>query len=195
HADLGARGVLCRAGRRSRRGHPLGHVGGDGRAASRARRGRLGADQHRPPGRRRARGRRARLDPGPVLPGPPRPRLVRPARGGAPTAARRPGRPRSARAERAILDAALDLFAESGMAGVCMEAVAARAGVGKATIYRRWPGKEDLLLDALSLLKSPLPEPRGGSVREDLVAMLRVMCQDAADPTRMRRYALLLGEG
>ena len=118
-----------------------------------------------------------------------------PARAGEPAAARRPGRPRSARAERAILDAALDLFAESGMAGVCMEAVAARAGVGKATIYRRWPGKEDLLLDALSLLKSPLPEPRGGSVREDLVAMLRVMCQDAADPTRMRRYALLLGEG
>src|SRR4029077_7904065 len=76
-----------------------------------------------------------------------------------------------------------------------MEAVAARAGVGKATIYRRWAGKEDLLLDALSLLKSPLPEPRGLSVREDLVAMLRVMCQDAGDPTRMRRYALLLGEG
>ena len=118
-----------------------------------------------------------------------------PARAGEPAAARRPGRPRSARAERAILDAALDLFAESGVAGVCMEAVAARAGVGKATIYRRWPGKEDLLLDALSLLKSPLPEPRGGSVREDLVAMLRVMCQDAADPIRMRRYALLLGEG
>jgi AcrR family transcriptional regulator len=67
--------------------------------------------------------------------------------------------------------------------------------VGKATIYRRWPGKEDLLLDALSLLKSPLPEPRGASVREDLVAMLRVICQDAADRTRMRRYALLLGEG
>src|SRR5437764_14575195 len=108
---------------------------------------------------------------------------------------RRPGRPRSEQAEQAIIEATLDLFAEQGFEGVCMEAVAARAGVGKATIYRRWPGKEDLLLDALSLLKSPLPEPRGGSVREDLVAMLRVMCQDAADPTRMRRYALLLGEG
>lgn len=110
-------------------------------------------------------------------------------------AARRPGRPRSERAERAILDAALELFAESGVAGVCIEAVAARAGVGKATIYRRWAGKEDLLLDALTLLKSPLPEPGSESVREDLVAMLRVMCQDAADPKRMRRYTLLLGEG
>ena len=120
---------------------------------------------------------------------------VLPAGDGEAAVARKPGRPRSERAERAILDAALELFGESGVAGVCMEAVAARAGVGKATIYRRWPGKEDLLLDALSLLKSPLPEPAGESVREDLVAMLRVMCQDATDPTRMRRYALLLGEG
>jgi AcrR family transcriptional regulator len=108
---------------------------------------------------------------------------------------RKPGRPRSERAERAILDAALDLFAESGAGGVCIEAVAARAGVGKATIYRRWPGKEDLLLDALTTIKSPLPEPRGESVREDLVAMLRVMFADAADPRWISRYSLLLGEG
>ena len=110
-------------------------------------------------------------------------------------AARRPGRPRSERADRAILDAALDLFAESGAGGVCIEAVAARAGVGKATIYRRWPGKEDLLLDALTTIKSPLPEPRGASVREDLLAMVRVMCTDAADPRWLSRYSLLLGEG
>ena len=109
--------------------------------------------------------------------------------------ARRPGRPRSERAGRAILDAALELFTEAGTAGVCMEAVAARAGVGKATIYRRWPGKEDLLLDALTSLKSPLPEPRGESVRGDLVAMLRVMFRDASDPTWVARYTLLLGEG
>ena len=53
---------------------------------------------------------------------------------------RRPGRPRSERAEQAIIDAALSLFAESGPEGLCIERVAARAGVGKATIYRRWPG-------------------------------------------------------
>ena len=136
----------------------------------------------------RAAGRRGRI-------GAMRQAEVLPALAGEPAIARRPGRPRSERAERAILEAALELFGESGVAGVGIEAVAARAGVGKATIYRRWPGKEDLLLDALSLLKSPLPEPHGQSVHEDLVAMLRVMCQDAADPTRMRRYALLLGEG
>ena len=116
-------------------------------------------------------------------------------RDGDPYPGRRPGRPRSERAEHAILDAALELFAESGVAGVCIEAVAARAGVGKATIYRRWPGKEELLLDALGTLKSPFPEPRGESVREDLTAMLRVMVADVSDPVRARRYALLLGEG
>jgi AcrR family transcriptional regulator len=108
---------------------------------------------------------------------------------------RRPGRPRSEQAERAIIDAALSLFAEYGPDGVCMEQVAARAGVGKATIYRRWAGKEDLLLDALAALKSPLPEPQGRSVRDDLVAVLDAMCRDAADPRRARQFALLQGEG
>jgi AcrR family transcriptional regulator len=108
---------------------------------------------------------------------------------------RRPGRPRSEQAEQAIIEATLDLFAEQGFEGVCVEAVAARAGVGKATIYRRWPNKEELLLAALSSLKSPYPEPKGESVRDDLVAMLSVMCADMADPRKARRYALLLGEG
>src|SRR5919108_1514505 len=109
--------------------------------------------------------------------------------------ARRPGRPRSEQAEQAIIEATLDLFAEEGFEGVCVEAVAARAGVGKATIYRRWPNKEELLLAALGSMKSPYPEPTGVSVRDDLVAMLSVMCADMADPRKARRYALLLGEG
>ena len=108
---------------------------------------------------------------------------------------RRPGRPRSEQADRAILDAALSLFAESGPEGLCIEKVAARAGVGKATIYRRWPGKEDLLLDALAALKAPLPAPKGKSVRSDLVALLDAMCAESADPRRARQFALLQGEG
>src|ERR1700761_4778455 len=107
---------------------------------------------------------------------------------------RRPGRPRSAQAEQAIIEATLDLFAEEGFEGVCVEAVAARAGVGKATIYRRWPNKEELLLAAFGSLKSPFPEPKGDSVRDDLLAMVEVMCADKADPRKARRYALLLGE-
>jgi AcrR family transcriptional regulator len=107
----------------------------------------------------------------------------------------RRGRPRSEQAERAIIDATLDLFAESGAEGLCIEKVAARAGVGKATIYRRWPGKEDLLLDALGALKAPLPEPKGESVREDLVTLLDAMRSEAVDPRQLRQVALLLGEG
>jgi AcrR family transcriptional regulator len=110
-------------------------------------------------------------------------------------AQRRPGRPRSEQAEQAIIDATLDLFAEQGFEGVCVEAVAARAGVGKATIYRRWPNKEELLLAAFGSLKSPYPEPQGVSVRDDLVAMVKVMCADKSDPRKANRYALLLGEG
>jgi AcrR family transcriptional regulator len=112
-----------------------------------------------------------------------------------PRAGRRPGRPRSEQAEQAIIEATLDLFAEKGFEGVCVELIAARAGVGKATIYRRWPNKEELLLAAFASLKSPFPEPKGVSARDDLLAMVEVMCADKADPRRSRRYALLLGEG
>src|SRR5260370_23120329 len=100
------------------------------------------------------------------------------------TTNRRPGRPRSEQAERAIIDAALSLYAETGPEGLCIEKVAARAGAGKATIYRRWPGKEDLLLDAIAALQVPLPQPAGRSVREDRVTLLRATCAALADPPR-----------
>src|SRR5450756_2554603 len=109
--------------------------------------------------------------------------------------ARRPGRPRSERAEQAILDATIEAVGDCGIDGVRCEDVAARAGVGKATLYRRWPGKEDLLIAAFAALKSPLPEPRGDSVREDLIAMLEVMVADSDDPRYAQQYALLHGEG
>jgi AcrR family transcriptional regulator len=110
-------------------------------------------------------------------------------------AVRRPGRPRSERAEQAILDATLEAIGECGVNGVRCEDVAARAGVGKATLYRRWPGKEDLLIAAFASLKSPLPEGRGESARGDLIAMLDVMAQDADDPRYARQFAILHGEG
>jgi len=118
-----------------------------------------------------------------------------PDTGSATGSVRRPGRPRSEQAEQAIIEATLDVFAEHGFEGVCVELIAARAGVGKATIYRRWPNKEELLLAALGSLKSPYPEPKGVCVRDDLLAIVEVMCADKADPRKSRRYALLLGEG
>ena len=88
-------------------------------------------------------------------------------------AGRAPGRPRSPEAEQAILDATVELFTTRGLAGLSVEAVAARAGVARTTIYRRWPTKEDLVLAAVTALKGPLPEPPGESVRDDLAYLLR----------------------
>jgi AcrR family transcriptional regulator len=68
---------------------------------------------------------------------------------------RRRGRPRSARADRAILEAFRELLTEEGFAGVRLEHVAARAGVSKATIYRRWPSKEALAQQLLGDLATP----------------------------------------
>ncbi len=85
----------------------------------------------------------------------------------------RRGRPRSAEAEAAIIDATLDLIVAEGVSALSVEAVAARAGVGKATIYRRWAGKDELVEDALSRLNDELPAvPNLPTVREQLVAML-----------------------
>ncbi|MDP9861624.1 MULTISPECIES: TetR/AcrR family transcriptional regulator [Streptosporangium] len=100
-------------------------------------------------------------------------------------AARPAGRPRSARAEKAIIDATLDLIGEGmNVSELSIEAIAARAGVGKTTIYRRWSNKEDLVVDALAQLKSPLPQMRGRSVREDLIAYLEVVRRDSCDARR-----------
>ena len=95
-----------------------------------------------------------------------------------------PGRPCNARTDEAIVDAVLALLGEGQSAdAISIEAVAARAGVGKATIYRRWANKEALLIDAIATMKGPLPEPAGESVRDDLVMLIAVMRQK-----RMAQY-------
>ncbi|TMD39872.1 MAG: TetR/AcrR family transcriptional regulator [Chloroflexi bacterium] len=82
---------------------------------------------------------------------------------------RKAGRPRSAQSHQAILEATLALFAEEGLAGSSIEAIAERAGVGKTTIYRRWPSKEDVIKDALTLFREDLPLPDTGNIRNDLL--------------------------
>lgn len=95
------------------------------------------------------------------------------SRWSAASAAGSPGmRRRGAVLERAILDAALEQLSTVGWNGLTMEGVAAGAQTGKAAVYRRWPSKEDLVVDAL---RSGLPSfdsaPDLGSVRGDLVAL------------------------
>jgi AcrR family transcriptional regulator len=92
-------------------------------------------------------------------------------------AARR-GRPRSQEADRAILAAAAALLAERGFAGLSIEEVAARSGVAKTTIYRRWTSRGTLALDAfLADFQSQQPPPDTGSLRGDLLAALRAWIQ------------------
>jgi AcrR family transcriptional regulator len=86
-------------------------------------------------------------------------------------ATRTVGRPRDPGVDRAILDAGLDELRESGFGAFSMDAVAVRAGVGKATIYRRWSGKEELILAAAETLVADVPFPDTGSVRGDLLAL------------------------
>lgn len=87
---------------------------------------------------------------------------------------RKAGRPRSAQAHRAILEATLEVFAEVGLQGLSIEAVAEQAGVGKTTIYRRWSSKEDMLKEALDLVHESLPIPDTGNIRDDLLSMTRL---------------------
>jgi AcrR family transcriptional regulator len=84
------------------------------------------------------------------------------------------GRPRSQQTEKAILRAASQLLAESGLATMTMEGVAARAGVGKASIYRRWPSKGALAFDAtLDQYLAGQPTRDTGTLEGDLLATAR----------------------
>ncbi len=89
----------------------------------------------------------------------------------------RRGRPRSAEADDAILAATLELAGEVGINGMSMDDLAARAGVSKATVYRRWPSKETLVIAALDSAIVPLDDVDTGSLRGDLDLYLGELVQ------------------
>ena len=92
--------------------------------------------------------------------------------------------PRLERTRRAVLEAALDLLTEHGYGEVTIEAVAARSGVAKSTIYRHWPGgRPDLVRDAFHELKPPPIVPTDGHVRDRVQCVLE----------QLRRWSLALG--
>jgi AcrR family transcriptional regulator len=85
-----------------------------------------------------------------------------------------PGRPRDPRRDKAIRDAALRLLSQIGYERMTMDAIAAAAGVSKPTLYRRWPGKQELVADALRChphIRTTVPDT--GSLRGDLIAVVR----------------------
>ena len=96
---------------------------------------------------------------------------------------RRAGRPRDPACDAAILQATLDLFVRDGYAGVSMEGVAARAGVAKATVYRRYSGKPALVVEAMrcgAQMDEHLPDT--GDLRADLAAMMRPLVERLRGP-------------
>ena len=86
---------------------------------------------------------------------------------------RRRGRPPSSGIDQRILDAALDMLAEGGYAGFRLDALAARAGVAKTTILRRWPSKAAVAAAAVERLAlQTIDVPESGTLRGDLHALL-----------------------
>ncbi|MFJ1970925.1 TetR/AcrR family transcriptional regulator [Streptomyces sp. NPDC087903] len=101
------------------------------------------------------------------------------------------GRPRSEAVERAILEGAMKLMEEGvPLAELSIERIARTAGVGKATIYRRWSGKEELFVDLLRAAEPADPELTGTSMRADLVVLLESLRQRGV---LSRRSAILHG--
>src|ERR1700722_11522625 len=88
------------------------------------------------------------------------------------------GRPRDARTTQSILKAALELGMEAGFDGLTVEGVAARAGVGKSTIYRRWPDVWSILVDAVFADAAQIaPVLKRATARESFQASMRLIAR------------------
>jgi AcrR family transcriptional regulator len=111
--------------------------------------------------------------------------------------AKGPGRPRDPEADRAILQATIELLGEEGYEGLSIEGVAARAGVGKTTVYRRWRSKEPLVVDAIKRCKSPedpAPPRADESTRDALVRVLNHFTRAMEPSESVRMMAGLIVE-
>lgn len=110
------------------------------------------------------------------------------------SAPRRPGRPRDEAAERAILDAVVELLGELGFTQLTIGGVAARAGVGKPTLYRRWPSKAELVVDAIARLAPPVAVRRTADPRADLRRSVRQVATELVTPPLGTTVITLLAE-
>lgn len=108
------------------------------------------------------------------------------------TSVRGPGRPRDPAADEAILRTTLSMLAEDGYDGLSIDRIAARAGVGKATIYRRWASKEEVVAAAARRLSEEVPAPDTGDLRGDLAAIVDGLATVFADPATARLVGALV---
>jgi AcrR family transcriptional regulator len=85
--------------------------------------------------------------------------------------------PRVTRSKAKVIDAAVTLLTERGVAGTSVDAVVERSGVAKTTVYRHWPTRADLLLDAIDACIEPPVAPDLGDLRTDLYALIGGLCE------------------
>jgi AcrR family transcriptional regulator len=104
------------------------------------------------------------------------------------------GRPRSETARTAILRATIELLQSRGFSALSVDAIAAHAGVGKATIYRWWPNKAAVVMDAFLADTAPgIPFPDTGSTREDLRRQMRSVIRLFNTPAVRDPFVALIG--
>lgn len=102
------------------------------------------------------------------------------------------GRPRDATRDAALRNAALEVLAEVGYRALTMDAVAAHARAGKATIYRRWESKLELVIDTCTqLVQRNIPEPDSGSTETDLTDFLNAFADFLSGPVGKAAQALV----
>jgi AcrR family transcriptional regulator len=102
------------------------------------------------------------------------------------------GRPRSVQSHQAILKATLELLAEVGYERMSIEAIAARAGVGKTTIYRRYTSKEELVADAIESLREEVLIPDTGSLGGDMDTLIANAAQIVLSPLARQTMAMII---
>lgn len=108
------------------------------------------------------------------------------------TVEKRPGRPRSVKSHQAILQATLDLLAQVGFDSMTIDAIAARAGVGKTTIYRRYSSKEELVADAMESLREEIVIPNTDSLWGDIDTLIASAAQITLSPLGRQTVAMII---
>jgi AcrR family transcriptional regulator len=102
--------------------------------------------------------------------------------------------PRVARSRAAVIRAGVELIGEGGLGAFSVDAVAARSGVAKTTIYRHWPARRDLLNEVFESFDSHTPTPDTGSLRDDLRFLARDLAADLAGADWPKSLAVIIGE-
>ena len=103
-----------------------------------------------------------------------------------------PGRPRSTQSHQAMLQATLELLAEVGFEAMSIEAIAARARVGKTTIYRRYNGKEELVADAIESIREEVFIPNTGMLGSDIDVLIEHAAQITLSPLGRQTVAMII---